>query len=95
MPPPEEVLDYGSDCIGVIGEWRGDELTMHVGPATPSGELAAVYNERRPRLDRDPVTYVVTRVDPRPDAEPFSLEFTCVPDEPSPFDGMVLGCPTP
>jgi hypothetical protein len=94
MPPPDRVLDYDTDCIPVVGQWQDDELTMVVGPTTPSGELAPVYNERRPLLDQDPVRYWINRVDTRPDAEPFTLEFTCVPDEPSPLDGTELDCPS-
>lgn len=95
MPPPEEVLDYDSDCTPVIGEWQDDELTMRVGLGTPRGAVVGAYNERRPLLDQEPVTYWINRVDPRPRAEPFSIEFTCVPDAPSPLDGTVLGCPAP
>jgi hypothetical protein len=95
MPPPAELLDYDSDCVPVIGEWQDDELTMHVGGASPNGGLLPVYNERRPLLDRDPVPYWINRIDPRPDATAFTIEFACVPDRPSPLDGVALGCPTP
>ena len=93
MPPPSEVLDEDIDGFPVIGQWLDDELTMRVVPVMPDGELAPIYNERRPLLDRDPVTYRVSRVDPKSDARPFDLEFTCRPSEPSPLDGVVLGCP--
>jgi hypothetical protein len=46
-------------------------------------------------LDRERVSYLVDRVDSRPDAEAFTIEFRCVPDQPSPFDGALLGCPAP
>jgi hypothetical protein len=94
MPPPATVLDYDTDCVPVIGQWQDDELTMHVGPATATGDIAGIYNERRPLLDRDPVTYWINRVDTRADAAPFTIEFTCAPDEPSPLDGFVMACPT-
>lgn len=58
MPPPDQVLEYGSDCVPVIGRWQDDELTMLVGPTTPSGELAPIYNERRrPRGETDATPY--------------------------------------
>jgi hypothetical protein len=95
MPPPTEVLDDDTDCVPVIGEWQDDGLTMYVGGAAPGGGLLAIYNERRPLLNRDPAPYSINRIDPRPGAEPFSVEFTCLPDRASPFNGMVLRCPSP
>jgi hypothetical protein len=93
MPPPRELLDDDVDCLPVIGTWLDDDLTMRVGPVTASGEIASIHNERRVLLDRDPVTYQITRVDPRPEAVAFVLEMTCRPDATSPLDGSVLGCP--
>ena len=82
--PPRETYD---DCIPVEGVWLEDELSMRIGNLSDGP-----YNQRRPLLETEPVTYeVVSFLSPTEEAR--RLTFECV-DKVSMFDGQARPCPT-
>ena len=82
--PPRETYD---DCMPVEGIWLEDGLSMRIGNL-PGGP----YNERRPVLGTERVTYEVVGFR-SPTEEARRLTFECV-DEVSMFDGQTRPCPT-
>ncbi len=97
---PAEVYD---ECIYVEGKLLEDGLTMKIGGESPHG--GAVYNTRVPVLKEGDLSYVITRFGPVNMREELGdLEFTTeikgsitmeCEETPSPFDGIIRGCPTP
>ncbi len=83
-----------NDCFWVEGVLLDDGMSMQVGAVEES--LNGFYNIRTPLLDERPITYQVTRFEPKNDdptpTEQFVLTFECK-EEVSAFDNRARECP--